>query len=64
MSYVTAVLAILKFLATELPKFIKAFSKYRKDTKYKTSKEKIDAAMNEYERTKTLEALKKLEETQ
>lgn len=64
MSTFTTILAILKFLAVELPKFLEIWGKYRKDSKFKTSKEKISAALVAYQAKKTIKALKDLENTQ
>ena len=54
------VLAVLRFLADELPNFFKWWKKYRKDSNYKTSLEKYNAAHKKYKKTLSLEDLNEL----
>ena len=64
MAWISTVLAILKFIALELPKFLEAWGKYKKDVKYQKNVDKIDAALKDYKKTISLEALKELENSQ
>jgi hypothetical protein len=63
-SIITTAFAILKFLAVELPRFLDIWHRFRRNIKYKSAKEKIEAALEAYRLEPSIEKLKKLEESQ
>ena len=61
---VSSILAIIKFLVSELPKFIAQWKLYSKDKKYNSTKEKVDASLKAYQEKASIDALKKIEDSQ
>ena len=64
MNWVTTILAVLYFLAKELPKFLEIWKKKKLDSKYKTKIEKMEAAIKEYKVSPGAANLKKIEDSQ
>lgn len=52
--------AVLKFIISEVPAFIKSYKLYAKDSKYETVVEKYNAAVKKYKKTKSLSNLNEL----
>ena len=59
-TWVALAAAIVKFLVTELPGFIRAWKVYAKDSKYESQVEKYNAAVKKYKKTKSLQDLNEL----
>lgn len=62
--WLNTILAILKFLLTELPDFLERWERVKKDKKYATQKQKRATALLEYKKNPNPSKLKMLEEQQ
>ena len=60
MNWVSLAIAVVKFLLSELPDFLKQYRLFLKDKKYKKNCEKFDAALKKYKESKSPKDLNEL----